>query len=131
MTAKLFAMTCGSLTGELSRLMEGGEGQATLPIPSFLIEHPKGRALYDTGMHPQCRTDAGGRMGPRIPKLFNFDHFGPEDDIKSRLESIDRDPGKIDLIVNSHLHFDHAGGNELIPNATVVIQKREWQAGQD
>jgi N-acyl homoserine lactone hydrolase len=131
MTAKLYAMTCGRLTGELSRLMEGGEGQATLPIPAFLIEHPKGRALFDTGMHPQCRTDAGGRMGPRVPKLFGFDQFGPQDDIKSRLESIDRDPGKIDLIVNSHLHFDHAGGNELIPNATVVVQKREWQAGQD
>ncbi len=51
--------------------------------------------------------------------------------MKSRLEAIDRDPGKIDFIVNSHLHFDHAGGNELVPNATMVVQKREWQAAQD
>src|SRR5262249_17910429 len=40
-------------------------------------------------------------------------------------------PGKVDFIVNSHLHFDHAGGNELVPNATMVVQKREWQAAQD
>ena len=47
------------------------------------------------------------------------------------MESIDRDPGKVDYVVNSHLHFDHAGGNELIPNATLVVQKREWRAAQD
>ena len=30
--------------------MEGGEGDITVPIPVFLIEHPKGRALFDTGL---------------------------------------------------------------------------------
>ena len=52
MTVKLYAMTCGYLGGPFKDLMEGGEGRIDLPIPSFLIEHPKGRALYDTGMHP-------------------------------------------------------------------------------
>jgi glyoxylase-like metal-dependent hydrolase (beta-lactamase superfamily II) len=36
--------------------------------------------------------------------------------VSTRLEAIDRDPGKIDLIINSHFHFDHVGGNALIPN---------------
>ena len=62
MTAKLFAMTCGYLNGPFDALMEGGEGRIDLPIPSFLIEHPKGRALYDTGMHPELRTNAQGRL---------------------------------------------------------------------
>ena len=82
-------------------------------------------------MHPQCRTDAAGRLGERVARIFGFEQYGAEDDVKSRLELIDRDPGKVDYIVNSHLHFDHAGGNELVPNATMVIQKREWQAAQD
>src|SRR5579864_1798410 len=116
MTATLYAFTCGRLVGDLDRLMEGGEGRATLPIPSYLIEHPKGRALFDTGIHPQCRTDATGRLGERVPRLFDFSQVGPGDDIKSKLEAFDRDPGKIDFVINSHLHFDHAGGNELIPN---------------
>ena len=105
--------------------------RSSLPIPSYLIEHPKGRALFDTGMHPQCRTDAAGRLGERVARIFGFQEYGPKDDVKSRLELIDRDPGKVDYIVNSHLHFDHAGGNELVPNATMVVQKREWQAAQD
>jgi N-acyl homoserine lactone hydrolase len=33
--------------------------------------------------------------------------------------------------VNSHLHFDHAGGNEHVPNADLVVQRREWEAGHD
>jgi glyoxylase-like metal-dependent hydrolase (beta-lactamase superfamily II) len=48
-----------------------------------------------------------------------------------RLEAIDRDPARIDLVVNSHFHFDHVGGNALIPNATVIVQRREWEAGMD
>ena len=131
MTAKLYAMTCGRLVGRLKDMIEGEDGPVSLPIPSYLIEHPKGRALFDTGMHPQCRTDAAGRLGERAARIFGFQEYGPKDDVKSRLESIDRDPGKVDYIVNSHLHFDHCGGNELVPNATMVVQKREWQAAQD
>jgi N-acyl homoserine lactone hydrolase len=131
MTVRLYAMTCGSLRGRLKDMIEGEEGEVSLPIPSYLIEHAKGRALYDTGMHPQCRADAAGRMGERVARIFGFEDFGPADDVKSKLESIDRDPARIDFIVNSHLHFDHAGGNALVPNATVVVQKREWQAAQD
>jgi glyoxylase-like metal-dependent hydrolase (beta-lactamase superfamily II) len=131
MTVKLYAMTCGRLVGRLKDMIEGEEGHVELPIPAYLIEHPKGRAVFDTGMHPQLRSDAAARIGARAARLFGFEHFGVQDDVKSKLESIDRDPGKIDFIVNSHLHFDHAGGNQFVPNATVVVQRREWQAAQD
>ena len=57
MSIKLYAMTCGWLTGNLGYLMEGGEGEVELPIPSYLIEHPKGTALFDTGMHPACQHE--------------------------------------------------------------------------
>src|SRR5262249_38317459 len=81
-------------------------------------------------MHPELRTNAKGRLGDRMTGIFDFSGYGPHDDIKSRLESVDRDPGKIDYIITSHLHFDHVGGNELVPNATVIVQRREWQVGQ-
>src|SRR5262249_19342616 len=127
---KLFALTCGHLTGDLGYLMEGGEGPAELPIPAYLIEHPKGTVLFDTGMHPQCQHDPAGRVGERVMGLFSF-HYQPGEEISARLEAIDRDPGRIDVIVNSHFHFDHVGGNALIPNAVMVVQKREWAAGMD
>ena len=103
MTVKLYAMTCGRLVGRLKDMIEGEDGPVTLPIPSYLIEHPKGRALFDTGMHPQCRTDAAGRMGERVARIFGFEQYGAADDVKSRLESIDRDPGKVDSVSYTHL----------------------------
>ncbi len=130
MTVRLFAFTCGWLTGELGYLMEGGEGKVDLPIPSYLIEHPKGTMLFDTGMHPDCQHDPAGRIGPRVTQLFSF-NYRPGEEISARLEALGRDPAKIDLVVNSHFHFDHVGGNALIPNATVVVQRREWEAGMD
>jgi N-acyl homoserine lactone hydrolase len=130
MSIKLYAFTCGTLTGEFARLMAGGEGDTTVPIPVYLIEHPKGRVLFDTGLHPDCQHDPAGRLGARLAGLFKID-FGPGEEVNARLEAIDRDPGKIDLVINSHFHFDHVGGNALIPNATMLVQRREWDAGMD
>jgi N-acyl homoserine lactone hydrolase len=127
---KLYAMTCGWLTGNLGYLMEGGEGEVELPIPSYLIEHPKGTALFDTGMHPACQHDPAARVGPRITSLFRF-NYRPGEEISARLAALGRDPARIDLIITSHLHFDHVGGNALIPNATVIVQRPELEAGMD
>ena len=128
MSLAVYALTCGHVTGDLGRLMEGGEGRIRLPIPAYLIEHPKGTALFDTGMHPDCQHDPAGRVGARTAALFEFD-FHPGEEVGARLEAIDRDPAKIDLVINSHFHFDHVGGNALIPNATMLVQRREWEAG--
>ena len=66
---KLYAFTCGTVTSEFAHLMEGGEGDITVPIPLFLIEHPNGRALFDTGLHPDCQHDPAGRLGG-LPGCF-------------------------------------------------------------
>jgi aryl-alcohol dehydrogenase-like predicted oxidoreductase len=130
MSLSLYALTCGHLEGEFGRFMEGGEGNITAPIPVFLIEHPKGRALFDTGLHPDCQYDAAGRLGERMTNLFKIS-FRPGEEVSARLEAIDRDPARIDLVINSHFHFDHVGGNALIPNATMLVQHREWDASMD
>ncbi|HEY8874223.1 MAG TPA: N-acyl homoserine lactonase family protein [Stellaceae bacterium] len=130
MNLTVYALTCGHLEGDLGHLMEGGEGRIRLPIPAYLIEHPKGTALFDTGMHPDCQRDPAGRGGARIARLFDFD-FAPGEEISARLAALGRDPAKIDLVINSHFHFDHVGGNALIPNATLLVQRREWDAGMD
>ena len=130
MAIKLYAMTCGHLTGELGRLMEGGEGRIRIPVPAYLIEHPKGLALFDSGMHPDCQRDPAARVGARISGLFGFD-YPPAEEVGARLMAIGRDPARIDILINSHFHFDHVGGNALIPNATMLVQRREWEAALD
>lgn len=130
MPLNVYALTCGWLEGDFGRLMEGGEGRIRLPIPAFLIEHPKGTALFDAGMHPDCQHDPAGRLGDRLAGLFGFDYH-PGEEIGARLRALGRDPDKIGLLINSHFHFDHCGGNAQIPNATLLVQRREWEAGTD
>ena len=45
--------------------------------------------------------------------------------IDARLRAIGVDPADIIWILSSHLHLDHAGGNVLLPNATVIVQANE------
>ena len=130
MSLDVFALTCGWLEGDLGHLMAGGEGRVRLPIPAYLIEHPKGSALFDTGMHPDCQHGPAARLGARLAGLFAFD-YRPGEEISARLAALGRDPAKIDLVINSHFHFDHCGGNAQIPNATLLVQRREWDAGMD
>lgn len=127
MGVKIYAMTCGWMTSDFTMMLAGREGKIRFPVPAYLIDHPRGQVLFDTGLHPQCQHDAPGRIG-FMSTLFDV-QFREHEDIKSRLEQLDIDANKIEYLVNSHLHFDHAGGNELVPNAKIIIQQREWEAG--
>ena len=126
---RLLAFTCGWLTGDLGGFLAGEPGRIRVPIPSYLIEHPKGLVLFDSGMHPDAQRDPAGRLG-LAASVFDV-HFRPGEEISARLESIGVRPEKIDFLVTSHLHFDHTGGHALIPNARLVVQRREWEAGHD
>src|SRR4051794_24124867 len=78
MSLRVYAFTCGTVTAEFARLMEGAEGDITVPIPVFLIEHPKGKVMFDTGLHPDCQPDPAGRLGERLADAFeqaNRAHF--------------------------------------------------------
>jgi glyoxylase-like metal-dependent hydrolase (beta-lactamase superfamily II) len=126
---RLFAMTCGWLTGPLANFLAGETGRIRVPVPCFLIDHPKGKVLFDSGMHPETQLDSAARLGS-IAKLFDVD-FKPGEEVASRLAALDVDAGEIQYLVNSHLHFDHTGGNATIRNARLVVQRREWKAGKD
>ena len=61
---KLWALPGAVLTAPASLLMHGGDDTLLdLPCPSFLIEHPKGLVLFDTGCNPKVIDDAVGYWG--------------------------------------------------------------------
>ena len=126
---RVLAFTCGWLTGPLSNFLAGEEGRLRAPVPCYLIDHPRGKVLFDTGLHRSLATDPDGRLGP-LAKVFEVE-FGAGELVSERLRALDVDPGDVRFIVNSHLHFDHVGGNAEIPNACVVVQRPEWEAGHD
>jgi glyoxylase-like metal-dependent hydrolase (beta-lactamase superfamily II) len=121
---KVYALTCGWLSAPMAAFIEGAEGMAKVPVPSFYIEHPKGRVVFDTGLPALLRTDPVAAISRQLAEVYTAD-FTPEQDIDRQLEAIGVDPLSIDIVVNSHLHFDHCAGNRLLPNARIVVQAKE------
>ncbi|MCA8904827.1 MAG: N-acyl homoserine lactonase family protein [Hyphomonas sp.] len=126
MAVELYAFTCGFLTLPRAFLLKGESGMITVPVPSYLIVHPKGRVLFDTGLHEKELDDPADYAGDVIARYHTF-HFSAGEEIGARLRTIGVDPDGINIVVNSHLHFDHCGGNAQLPNADILIQRRELE----
>lgn len=118
----LYAFNTGWFQCKPGYFVEGDEGEYLKgPVPAYLIDHPKGRTLFDTGMGVRLRREAGDALPSNKFGLQWFEGM----DIATRLRAIDVDPASIDWVINSHLHLDHCGGNAHLPNATVIVQARE------
>jgi len=124
---RLVPLEIGRLETDLEPVI-GEAGRATLPIPAWLVEHPRGLVLFDTGMHPDLQTSSA-RIGPTA-RIFQPDYH-PGEEVSARLEARGIAPADVDRMVLSHLHFDHAGGAAQLPNARFVVQRAEWEAAQD
>jgi len=126
-TVLLTAFTCGWMTLPIKFFLDGEAGTVRCPATAFLIDHPKGLAVFDTGLGARFERPAGTPgEGP-----VDLEEGGL---ISSRLKAIGVDPGAVKWIINSHLHTDHSGGNRDLPNATIVVQADEWDyafAGAD
>lgn len=49
-------MTCGWLTLPLKVVLDGEAGELRMPVPCYLIDHPKGQVLFDSGMHADLQA---------------------------------------------------------------------------
>jgi N-acyl homoserine lactone hydrolase len=101
----------------------------TVPVLSFLVDHPRGRLLFDTGVHCQGRVDPVGRLGTERVKRLTV-RSGEGDDVVPQLAGLGLTPADVRYVANSHLHFDHCGGNEFFPHATFFVQRSELEAAR-
>src|SRR5687767_2588200 len=79
-----------------------------MPLYVHVIDHPDARVLVDTGMtelHPAVVAALNPRLYP--------------------LSTQDVDLTRIDIVVNTHLHADHCGGNHRFAGKPIYVQRRE------
>ena len=94
---------------------ETGTGQPRVePVLGYLVVHPDGVLLLDTGMGVHPDVDA---------------HYRPRRrDLWAALADVDCRHEDIALLANCHLHFDHCGGNPQLRRAPVLVQRAELSA---
>lgn len=111
-------LRCGRIRAPARFMERGGEGELDFPVWAFLIQHPtRGLALFDTGMHP---ADHG-----RVVSAHYHFHAPPEETVAGQLALHGVAPEAVGTVVISHIHSDHCGGVELLPNARLVVNRAE------
>lgn len=91
--------------------------QAPYVVCAYLVRHPDGLVLFDTGIVGD--EDAVNLYKPRA--------FALTDQLATH--GVNR--SDIDVVVNCHLHADHAGGNHLFPGTPIFVQRHELDAAAD
>jgi N-acyl homoserine lactone hydrolase len=124
----LFIMRGGKLTLEKSMLVRGVQGgeKIEVPILTALVVCDEGNVLFDTGLHSGGIEDEWDIWGERVVNLCKPE-LEKEDDVQYRLKEIGFGVNDINYVVNSHLHWDHIGGNRLFTKSKILVQKSEYR----
>lgn len=98
-----------------------------LPIYAWVIEHPEGVIVVDTG-----ETAATAQPG-YFPRWHPYYQLGvrtwvkPEEEIGPQLKKLGITPDDVRWVIMTHLHTDHAGGLHHFPRSKVVVSRREYE----
>ena len=97
-----------------------------LALRCLLIEHADGLVLIDTGI--------GNKEDSKFIDIYGVENTGRDGRTKleDALAELGHRPDAIRWVINTHLHFDHAGGNLSraglsFPRARYVVQRRELE----
>ena len=125
---KLYFFQCGFIRTKRRLLVkDGGDAPFVVPVPFFLIVHPKGNLLYDCGQPIFAVDDDKNPPFDRdYVSIMSQDDYAPIQLWKAGLASSD-----ISHVVISHMHSDHAGALGSFPNAIHFIQRAELEYGDN
>ncbi len=113
------------------RIAPDARNRIPLAMRPLLVEHPDGLVLVDTGL--------GDKEDAKFHEIYGVENAGDPGPtrLEDALRSLGHAPADVRWVINTHLHFDHAGGNTLrdgadgvrlgFPNATYVVQRNELE----
>jgi len=101
--------------------MSGFDRMINLPIWAAAVEGNGIRVLVDTGVRDHDKWD----------RELNPCWREQDESIEAALAEIGWAMNDIDIVINSHLHYDHAENNTLFPNAQFVVSRVEWEYAKD
>jgi glyoxylase-like metal-dependent hydrolase (beta-lactamase superfamily II) len=118
---KIHPLHVGTITRPMSGFGYGFESKVIdVPLICWYIEGSDKNILVDTGGGDPARAPA--RAAPYERKK--------EQSLENALKRIGVECGEIDLVVVTHLHWDHCGENDLFPKAKIFIQRQELESAK-
>jgi N-acyl homoserine lactone hydrolase len=132
---KITLLSGGALDADRGLIFPARAGsgrRVTLPVMMILVETEGRRLLVDTGMPPAAAGDAG-----MMSREYGWDPgwiravIGPEERADAQLAGVGLKPTGLDMVICTHLHTDHAGGNSLFVGVTIAVQEAELTAARD
>jgi glyoxylase-like metal-dependent hydrolase (beta-lactamase superfamily II) len=119
---RLYALDCGRIQlKDMSLFSDTGEYDGTtgeLVDPCWIIRHPKGTLLWDTGLGDKIAANKNGMD-------FELGHLQVDVTLQDQLRTIGLTPADITYLSFSHVHSDHTGNANDFPGATWILSKAE------
>ncbi|MEP3231995.1 MAG: N-acyl homoserine lactonase AttM [Hyphomicrobiales bacterium] len=122
---QLFMFQTGTLRTKTKYIkMNQGEEDFEIPVPWFLIKHPKGNVVIDGGNAIETAMDKRGHWGAVV------DAYDPvmnvKDNCVDQCRSVGVEPEDVSYVLQSHLHLDHSGAIGRFPKAQHIVQRIEY-----
>ncbi|WP_411818496.1 N-acyl homoserine lactonase family protein [Hyphococcus sp. DH-69] len=119
---RLYTLDCGQvMINDLSIFTQGSEFDdrtKLAPASCYLIRHPKGDLMWDTGLPNALNEIEGGVTNEPF-------HVSLPVTISTQLEMIDMSIDDVEYLALSHSHFDHAGGAGQFAESTFIVHEKE------
>ena len=117
----------GRARRNVARVIASKRWTEPMPILAWLIEHPDGLIVVDTG---ETARVAERRYFPRWHPYFRRgvqEWVEPQDEIGPQLRALGFSPDDVRLVVLTHFHTDHAGGLAHFPNAEILCSRVDFE----
>lgn len=127
---RLYALECGRININNMGAMFSDTGEyagepGEISDPCFLIQHPKGTLIWDTGLSDKF---AETRNGVDIP-AYSI-HVTVSTRLVDQLRQLHLTPDEITYVAFSHFHFDHTGNAGMFSHSTWIVNKAELMNAQ-
>ncbi|MDX2075038.1 MAG: N-acyl homoserine lactonase family protein [bacterium] len=102
-----------------------------LPIWCFVIEHPEGLMVIDTGIPANANDPI--LFPPHMPlvqRAAPFQIASPDEEIGAQMQIGGFSPADVRWVILTHLHQDHEGGLQHFPNAQFLVSRAEWESAK-